>query len=66
MLEYTGENVVKLSDMKRYFWITYNWIRVQEYSDTEPKYIIAGLRPIEDRLDAQKQFDAGLVTKGTE
>jgi hypothetical protein len=62
-MEYTGSNVVKLSDMRRGDWIMYQWVTVIEVTDTEPKYIYAGLRPIEDRKAAADNFDAALVER---
>jgi len=48
---------VKASEMRRNWWVTYIWERVTTFSDPEPVYLRAGLRPIEDSVEAAKQFD---------
>ena len=49
---------VKLSDMRRDYWIMYSWQLTQEAGQKEPTYTCTGLRPIEQRKEAADQFDA--------
>ena len=49
---------VKLSKMRRDYWIMYSWVKMEAVGDIEPIYFCTGLRPIEQRKEAADQFDA--------
>jgi hypothetical protein len=50
----------KLKDITRAEWIVYYWIDATELVDVESVFIRGNLRPIEESLEAGKQFDAWL------
>ncbi len=51
-------DTLRMSDMRRNWWIAYKWITTQEVGEVDPVYIKAGLRPIEESIIAGEQFDA--------
>ena len=50
-------NIVTASQMRRPMWIAFRWENVTELADKEPRYLCAGIRPIEQAVEAGKQFD---------
>ena len=50
-------DLIKQTEMRRDWWIHYKWENVTSHSDSEPVYLKAGLRPIEETVIAAEQFD---------
>lgn len=59
----TELTIVKHSDMKRIWWIYYKWEVVTALEDKEPMYLNAGIRPINEAAEAEKQFDTSWNAK---
>ena len=49
--------VVSQSDMRRHWWIYYNWIDITEVGDAEIKWRRGIVRPITESVEAANQFD---------
>lgn len=56
-IKMTVPNVVKITEMRRDWWIVHQWIYVAEFGSPEPVYIKSYPRPIEQAVEAAKQFD---------
>ena len=52
-------DVVEIRDMRRHWWITYNWY-VQQEVGKSPCYVRGTFRLIEDIQKAEQQFDSFL------
>lgn len=48
---------VSQSEMKRHWWICYQWQDVTTVGDAEPKYAKGILRPINEAVEAAANFD---------
>ena len=49
--------VVRASEMRRHWWVSYIWLNTTTQADPEPIYARSGLRPIEEAVEAAAQFD---------
>lgn len=51
------KSVLLISEMRRHDWIAYCWEDVTEVGDAERKYLRLLHRPIEQAVEAAKQWD---------
>ena len=49
--------IVTQSEMRRHWWIYYQWEDVTELIDKEPKYLRSKPRPIGEAVEAANNFD---------